>query len=352
MIEAPDTEQQLDEFGEPIPTEEELAKQRADQEAERLKTEQALNLAGGMTGIESQLPNRLPTQTDPVSAPGPQLHSAYPASAPVMPPPQSSGSPAQDSAGLPLIDGNITPMPKAQESTAYPVYRGVSPPQESQSKYPIKQMLNLGMKPKDIMAVVDAKRRYDSERGYQADIAKGMTQTAAMAKWGPMLFSGSKGGASPRQTFHNVSGAGYSFDPTTGKANLVTPPSAPSARETLALEREKRLSSAADQQLPPASKEKVKQMGLDIAGLRKALMTGSLPPDTQRQYENDIATLNRMIADEYKKPAAATPAVKSPVSAPAPQGQPVKDKSGKTWIYTGSAADPKTDKDPSHWTAQ
>lgn len=65
---ATDTERQYDEFGEPIPTEEELAKQRADQEAERLKTEQALKLAGGMTGLEGQLPNTLPTQVAPVPA--------------------------------------------------------------------------------------------------------------------------------------------------------------------------------------------------------------------------------------------------------------------------------------------
>ena len=30
----------------------------------------------------------------------------------------------------------------------------------------------------------------------------------------------------------------------------------------------------------------------------------------------------------------------------------IKDKQGKKWLYTGTAADPVTDKDPSHWKAQ
>jgi hypothetical protein len=38
--------------------------------------------------------------------------------------------------------------------------------------------------------------------------------------------------------------------------------------------------------------------------------------------------------------------------ATAAQGRPVKDKNGKTWVYTGTAADPKTDKNPAHWKSE
>ena len=34
------------------------------------------------------------------------------------------------------------------------------------------------------------------------------------------------------------------------------------------------------------------------------------------------------------------------------KGKPITDKTGKKWLYTGTATDPKTDKDPSHWVAQ
>jgi hypothetical protein len=37
---------------------------------------------------------------------------------------------------------------------------------------------------------------------------------------------------------------------------------------------------------------------------------------------------------------------------PPAQAKQFKDKSGTTWIYTGGAANPATDKDPSHWVAQ
>lgn len=39
-------------------------------------------------------------------------------------------------------------------------------------------------------------------------------------------------------------------------------------------------------------------------------------------------------------------------ASPAEQGKPVKDKNGKTWVYTGTAADPKTDKNPAHWKSE
>ena len=45
---------QLDEFNEPIPTQEEMNKQAADREAERLKTEETIKLVGAMNqGNES-----------------------------------------------------------------------------------------------------------------------------------------------------------------------------------------------------------------------------------------------------------------------------------------------------------
>ena len=173
-IETTYPEQQLDEFGEPIPTEEELAQERADQEAARLaKTVAPPPMAS---------PAPQPQMPDPVGAP-----------APVMPPQQPAAAPVQDPASLPVIDGNITPMPKAQESTSYPVYQPVSPPQSSKQRYPVKQMLNMGMKLNDVMKAVDASMRYQAQLSYQADLAKGMPQTEALAKWAPMLFSGSKG---------------------------------------------------------------------------------------------------------------------------------------------------------------
>jgi hypothetical protein len=69
MATATDSEIQYDEYGYKIPTPEELAKQRADQEAERLKTEQTLKLVGAMNQTVAPLPMTLPTQSTPVGPP-------------------------------------------------------------------------------------------------------------------------------------------------------------------------------------------------------------------------------------------------------------------------------------------
>ena len=33
-------------------------------------------------------------------------------------------------------------------------------------------------------------------------------------------------------------------------------------------------------------------------------------------------------------------------------GAEIKDRSGKVWLYKGTAADPKTDRDPKNWVAK
>jgi hypothetical protein len=85
---------QLDEFGEPIPTQEEMNKQAADREAERLKTDQTIKLVGAMNQTVAPLPMTLPTQSSPVGAPPPPMTGTQPPpGAPVAPPPQPGAPP-------------------------------------------------------------------------------------------------------------------------------------------------------------------------------------------------------------------------------------------------------------------
>lgn len=75
-------------------------------------------------------------------------------------------------------------------------------------------------------------------------------------------------------------------------------------------------------------------------------------PELKSQLDAVNARIKEIVPTSPGATTATGNAASPPVQAPAPQGRPVKDKSGKTWLYTGSAKDPKTDKDPSHWMAQ
>ena len=102
---------QLDEFGEPIPTQEEMNKQASDREAERLKTDQTIKLVGAMNQTVAPLAMTLPTQAAPVGAPPPPMTGTQsPPSAPVAPPPQpSAGAAYQFGRGIGVLAAPPTP---------------------------------------------------------------------------------------------------------------------------------------------------------------------------------------------------------------------------------------------------
>lgn len=66
-----------------------------------------------------------------------------------------------------------------------------------------------------VIQVIDAQRRYQAQRGYQSDLAAGMSAADAMTKWGPMLFTGPRGAAAmPRPAPISGSGPNTYRDPT------------------------------------------------------------------------------------------------------------------------------------------
>ena len=72
------------------------------------------------------------------------------------------------------------------------------PPPPDQEMMEIAQ--KMGAPLTQAIAAIESQRRYQAQRGYQADIKAGMSATDAMTKWGPLLFAGPKGaGAMPKQ---------------------------------------------------------------------------------------------------------------------------------------------------------
>lgn len=69
MANGTNEDQQLDEFGFPIPSEEELFAERQRIENERKKAATAIQLSGAASALEGALPSALPTQTAPLTPP-------------------------------------------------------------------------------------------------------------------------------------------------------------------------------------------------------------------------------------------------------------------------------------------
>ena len=87
-----------------------------------------------------------------------------------------------------------------------------------------------------------------------------------------------------------------------------------------------------------------------IAAVRQGLLKGDIPEEkgapALKSLQQTYDAIQKRRADPTATGAAPT------AQATDHDGHPViKDKTGKAWTYTGTSADPKSDKDKSHWKA-
>ena len=218
---ADDTDQQFDEYGQPIPSQEELEAQ-----------------FGG------------PAQ-------GPQVAVAPPP--PVMPPPQAM-PPGLQTTVDPSQQGRMYMGPalsapqeaafmQSAPGTRVAPPRGVVPPAASSSGPLPPWMANpappsantmdqlsqsWGVPLAQAQSAVESAERMQAQRGYKEDLDKGVPAAEAMAKWGPILFSGSKT-AMPRPVqpkpfqFHQ----GGTFNPNSGQWSPISGIKPPTPMDTV-----------------------------------------------------------------------------------------------------------------------
>jgi hypothetical protein len=84
------------------------------------------------------------------------------------------------------------------------------PPPPDQEMMAIAQ--KMGAPLNQAIQAIESQRRYQAQRGYQADIKAGMPAAEAMTKWGPLLFAGPKGaGAMPKMAGPGLPGKPFQF---------------------------------------------------------------------------------------------------------------------------------------------
>lgn len=138
---------------------------------------------------------------------------------------------------------------------------GVSRPDQLTPDQETMQMAaQMGVPMGQAIQAFESQRRFQAQKGYQADLAAGMSAADAMAKWGPLLFAGPKGaGAMPRAATPSAAPNTYR-DPRTGdryyqKGNawdLIRPPArVPTPMDTIT-ERQPAVPGSAGQPAVPA----------------------------------------------------------------------------------------------------
>lgn len=186
--------------------------------------------------------------------------------------------------------------------------------------------------------------RLQATMDYQRRVKSGEDPQKVLSELWPMLMAGGRAGAMPRIPVapapkrYNVHGVGLTDE--TGKVLVPTPPSPPKdvsdrynyAEFTASQKREAEL-----------RKEMAKATDLDVKGQ----LVGAIA--------REVAMQKKLRPAAPAAPAAAiaapTPAAKVvPPPMESPKGREIKDKQGKTWIYTGTSPNPLTDRNPDHWS--
>ena len=352
------------------------------QAAELAKTAQTLQLVREMNQTVAPLPATLPTQAAPVAPPPPPMTGTQPppgalppgaltAGAPPTPQPAPGGmppaAPVQPPAGPPpppTPQGRMymgPSMTAPQESAFMQSPAGtrtnlMPPPSGPPPSWREKQDASdealfqktgvrahtLGEGPSYEPPYSDASlanqqnmMRYNAMKAFDAGDRSPETMAAAMGVTGRTLQPKTHFGAN-----------GQVLQEQDGKIVEVRPPNA----QKIAATKPNALLEKSILQLQ-------KDISADRRDLAKKPLVAGVPDERPAMLHKKQQQLAAM-TDQYNQAFQGTPPTTAsgtspagPIQAPAPQGRPVKDKSGKTWIYTGTATDPKTDKDPSHWSA-
>lgn len=184
-----------------------------------------------------------------------------------------------------------------------------------------------------------------------------MGQKAAMAMYLPNMLA-AQGAATEKPTWvpaDATTGAPGHFE--TSKGTIHVPPQAKPAPVVKATGK---LSEVEHAELTSGLSE----LNADERDARKALASARAAQKFEEAGKamdqlKKIQADRKKLIEKFSPKASTTAAPDAPatgttaaVKPPTTQGKPVKDKNGKTWIYTGTSPAPKTDRDPSHWTAQ
>ena len=202
-----DDEVQLDEFGEPIPTQEELEAEARKREQERLdnlhKTQQAMALVDAAKQEEAQL-------AQPGGTPGYEFGRGIGV---LQPPPTSALS---NSMGRMYMGPNVSdaalqamvpqgrsfnalapPTPEASAGAGARVQALTAP--EPNSAVLARMQANdrpgnrtIGVANVPMPPPSDAEAKFEAQQGYLRDIQNGVGQAEAARKWMPLMFGGSR----------------------------------------------------------------------------------------------------------------------------------------------------------------
>ena len=188
---------------------------------------------------------------------------------------------------------------------------------------------------------VEAATKFQAQRGYQKDLQGGMSPTDAMAKWGPVLFSGSKSNAgmgammrSSQPVLRNVGGGLYRV-PSSGPAQLVVPPRDKGSTWSW---QDKEDYTAASRRFSEMSKESATKSLSDPTPMRRQMLSDKAIMDAlSKKYSPSTGAVNSPGATPPGNAPALSPAsasVPSAIRPPsgAPAAPPQQAAPGKTRV--------------------
>ena len=199
---------------------------------------------------------------------------------------------------------------------------------------------------------------FEAQQNIQDAIRNGMDPGMALQTYGGPLLAGQLGrkgvGAQQREQPRWVpadpnTGAPGHFETSAGAvrfAPTVRPPAAPKPppMDTVRSVIPAVTGKPGVPAVPEIPQKRFLGMPVPFTGKPGSPEVPSIPSSPQRTITERVPA-GAMAGTTPVAPPAAPQTAK-------PEGRPVKDKNGKTWIYTGTATNPRTDKDPSHWVAQ
>jgi len=210
---------------------------------------------------------------------------------------------------------------------------------------------------------VAAALRFQAQRQYQQDLAAGTAPAEALAKVAPLLFGGPKQG--------NLGQAASFIRATTPKP---VPVMTPYQTDLMKFRREQAANKTVnvgptvdrihklEKQLADMAVEQGKdfatgpladEIGRNLASLRTELQRAQGRATMGPATRNPPISVTPPPAATTPDPSETAPASTPTVTASTSGGKRVfKDKTGKKFIYIGTAKDPKTDRNPDNWQEQ
>jgi hypothetical protein len=311
---ATDSEIQYDEFGQPIPTQEEQAAQEQERLKNESKTAQTLQLVRAMNQNVAPLPMTLPTQPAPAVRP-PLINRGgqqYAGSPPVAAPPAPQGrmymgpamSPDQEAAFMQSPAGTrINLMPPPPGGSAMTQLQ-----QAQAADRPGSRTISLDSAPPSITSSDEASQRFAVQQQIQQAIKGGMTAADALATYGQDLFGA---GGKPMTPYQRA------------EVDRWNQPKAITPFQRAQMDRWKNQGAA-----PPKATTAVNNVHKSLLASEMVARQGNDPTATRRAIKTrqDFEAAHPELGMSGTAPTATgtTPAATAPAPLAAPTGAPKK----------------------------